>query len=76
MNQQAQSFSSSLSDEEFVAGAREYYAALDAFWQEHAPEWHAQVYTPWYTEGPRPGRGRHGAAVVSVGDSGRRLTVP
>lgn len=57
MNQQAQSFSSSLSDEEFVAGARAYYAALDAFWQEHAPEWHAQVYTPWYTELVAPALG-------------------
>ena len=49
-NQQAESFTSSVSDEEFVAGAKEYFAALDAFWAEHAPEFSSQVFRPWYEQ--------------------------
>jgi ABC-type glycerol-3-phosphate transport system substrate-binding protein len=48
INQQAASFRSSVSDEAFTTGAREFYAALNAFYQEHTPEFYAQVFSPWY----------------------------
>jgi ABC-type glycerol-3-phosphate transport system substrate-binding protein len=47
-NTQAESFSSVASEEEFIAGARKYYQAHDAFWKEDAPDFHAQVFQGFY----------------------------
>lgn len=47
-NSQAAGFSSSVSDEDFVAAARSYYEAVDAFWQEASPEFHESTFRPWY----------------------------
>ncbi len=47
-NQQAQSFTSSVSDEAFTAGAAAYYQAHDAYWQEVAPEFYENTFKPWY----------------------------
>jgi ABC-type glycerol-3-phosphate transport system substrate-binding protein len=49
-NQQNAGFTSSVADPDFVEGAKAYFAARDAFWKEHAPEFHADVYSPWYQE--------------------------
>lgn len=47
-NAQAGGFSSSISDDVFIAGAKEYYAALDAYWASASPSFYEQRYTPWY----------------------------
>jgi ABC-type glycerol-3-phosphate transport system substrate-binding protein len=47
-NQQAAGFSSSVSDDDFVAGVTAYYAAHDTLWAEVAPEFHANTFRPWY----------------------------
>jgi hypothetical protein len=47
-NAQAAGFSSSVGDEEFVASARTYFEALDAFWQENSPEFYESTFKPWY----------------------------
>jgi hypothetical protein len=47
-NQQAAGFTSSIPDDQFRASAQAYYAAHDAFWAENAPDFHANVFTPWY----------------------------
>ncbi|WP_020575867.1 ABC transporter substrate-binding protein [Actinopolymorpha alba] len=47
-NQQAKSFTSSRSDEEFVKSARNYYEAHDAYWKANAPEYHQNVFRDWY----------------------------
>ena len=50
MNQQAADFTSEIPDDQFVAGVKEYYAAMDAYYQEHAPDFYANVYKPWQDE--------------------------
>ena len=45
-NKQNESFTSSVSKDQFVAGAKNYYAALDAFWKEHAPDYYNNVFAP------------------------------
>jgi hypothetical protein len=47
MNQQAADFTSEIPDDKFTAGAKEYYAALDAYFQANAPDFYANVYKPW-----------------------------
>jgi hypothetical protein len=47
-NAEAAGFESSVPDDAFVAGAKAYYEAHDRFWREHAPEFHAAVFQPWY----------------------------
>jgi hypothetical protein len=49
-NQQADGFTSSVPDDEFKAAAREWYDALNAFFEANAPEFHQNVYAPWYDE--------------------------
>lgn len=46
-NQQAKSFSSSTSEEDFRAGATKYFDALAEFWREQAPEYATEVFDPW-----------------------------
>lgn len=48
INQQAASFRSSIPDEVFTESARNYFAALNDFFAEHSPEWHREVFGPWY----------------------------
>jgi len=62
LNQQLQSFSSTVPDDAFIEGARAYYEALDAFWQEHAPEFYAEVYAPWFEANVAPVLGEQAAA--------------
>jgi hypothetical protein len=47
-NQQAEGFTSSVSDEDIIAGAKNYYAAHDAFWQKNAPDFYREDYKPWF----------------------------
>jgi ABC-type glycerol-3-phosphate transport system substrate-binding protein len=53
-NQQAESFTSSVSDEDFVAGAREYYQAHADYWREHSPDFYRDTFEPWHSEHVRP----------------------
>lgn len=57
LNQQAAGFSSSVDDAAFVAGARAYYEAVGAFWQEHAPDFYADSFKPWYDSNVAPALG-------------------
>lgn len=57
LNKQAESFSSSVGKEEFVTGAKKYFAAHDAFWKEDAPEFHEQIFRPWYEDRVLPALG-------------------
>lgn len=54
LNAEVAGLASSVSRDEFVAAAREYYAAHDAFWAQHAPAFHEQTYRPWYDEKVAP----------------------
>lgn len=56
-NKQAKSFTSSVSDDEFVKSAKAYYEACQKFWQEHAPEYATQVYDAWYEKNVVPALG-------------------
>lgn len=47
-NQQADGFSTSISDDEFKAAAQSYFSDVDAFWAEAAPEFHENVFKSWY----------------------------
>ena len=47
-NQQADGFVSSVSDEDFVAAAAAYYQAHDKYWADVSPDFHANVFRPWY----------------------------
>ena len=47
-NTQAESFNAAVSEEDFIAGAKKYYAAHDAFWKKDAPKFHENVYREWY----------------------------
>lgn len=50
VNAQFAGFASSVSREDFIAGARAYYAAHAAYWEQHAPEFYSKGFTPWYDE--------------------------
>jgi hypothetical protein len=50
LNQQAAGLTSSISSDEFIKTAKEYYKALDAFWSKNAPVFYATDFKPWYTE--------------------------
>jgi hypothetical protein len=54
LNQQAAGFTSSVDDAAFVEGARKYYEALAAFWQEHAPQYYEEAFKPWYDKDVAP----------------------
>lgn len=56
-NQQAAGFSSSVPDDQFISSAQSYFAALDAFWAETAPDFHENVFTPWYQDTVLPAIG-------------------
>lgn len=47
-NKQAQSFSSQVSKEDFIKGAKEYYAAQNTFWQQDAPDFYDHIFKGWY----------------------------
>ena len=48
LNQQASSFTSSVSAADFTKGAKAYYSALDAFWQKNLPAYYTDVFQPFY----------------------------
>lgn len=54
LNTQAESFTSSVPDEEFVSAANKYYAAHEKFWQQHSPEFYENVFRPFYEEAIKP----------------------
>ena len=56
-NSQAKSFTSSIADDEFTAGAREYYQAHDEFWRANAPQFYDEVFRDWYEKQVRPALG-------------------
>jgi hypothetical protein len=56
-NKQAKSFKSSASEEDFVKAAKSYYETCQKFWQQHAPEYAAQVYDGWYEKNVVPALG-------------------
>ncbi|GCE12071.1 ABC transporter substrate-binding protein [Tengunoibacter tsumagoiensis] len=47
-NQQASSLPSDLSSDDFKAGARKYYAALDKFWKENSTSFYVGVWQEYY----------------------------
>jgi ABC-type glycerol-3-phosphate transport system substrate-binding protein len=53
-NQQAADFTSEVADDKFVAGVKEYYKALDTYFQTNAPGFYADVYKPWYDQSVAP----------------------
>jgi hypothetical protein len=57
VNKTNDGFTSSIDDEVFLESARKYYAALDKVWQAEAPDFHAEVYAPWYADKVRPALG-------------------
>jgi extracellular solute-binding protein len=48
MNAQAATFKSEIPDDQFISGTKEYYAALDKYFQANAPAFYTNVYKPWY----------------------------
>lgn len=56
-NKQAASFTSSATEGEFLAGARTYFEAQDAFWRAHAPEFHDREFRRWYDQSITPALG-------------------
>ena len=50
MNAQAATFKSDIPDDQFISGTKEYYAALDTYFQANAPEFYTNVYKPWYDQ--------------------------
>lgn len=56
-NQQAAGFVSSTPSDVFTEAAIAYYAAHDAYWQEVSPEFHENVFTPWYESVIKPALG-------------------
>jgi hypothetical protein len=50
INQQAASFTSTVDDEVFIAGAQAYYQEMMAFYQQHSPQFYAEVLVPWFNE--------------------------
>jgi hypothetical protein len=48
MNQQAASFTSEIPDDQFIAGAKAFYEAQAAYWEENSPEFYTNVFKPWY----------------------------
>ncbi len=47
-NQQAESFTSAIPDDQFIAAAQAYYDANAAYWQEKFPDFYENTYRPWY----------------------------
>jgi hypothetical protein len=41
-------------DDQFVAGMKEYYQALDTYFQANAPGFYTDVYKPWYDQSVAP----------------------
>jgi len=56
-NSQAAGFSSSVDDAAFIAGAKAYYEALDAFWKDASPEFYESTFKPWYDSKVLPALG-------------------
>jgi hypothetical protein len=56
-NSQMAGFESGVPREDFIAGAKAYYEAHNAFWEQHSPEFHANIFRPWYEENVAPALG-------------------
>jgi ABC-type glycerol-3-phosphate transport system substrate-binding protein len=50
MNDQAATFKSDIPDDQFISGTKNYYAALDQYFQANAPDFYTNVYKPWYDQ--------------------------
>jgi hypothetical protein len=48
LNAEAAAFFSSTPDDVFTEAAKAYYTAQDAYLQENAPEYYANLWKPWY----------------------------
>jgi hypothetical protein len=53
-NDQAKSFTSSVSKEDFAKGAETYFAAVQKFWQAKAPAFASEVLEPWMADVVKP----------------------
>ena len=83
MNQQAASFTSEIPDDQFIAGAKAFYEAQAAYWEENSPEFYTNVFKPWYDSLVAPALGIRrrrrspgDRRRVSVGDTGWRARKP
>ncbi len=56
-NQQAAGFVSSVPDDVFTEAAVAYFAAHDAYWQQVAPDFYENTFTPWYDSVIKPALG-------------------
>lgn len=56
-NKLRRSFKSSIPDDEFTAAAKKYFGAVDKFWVDRAPQWHGQLFAPWYESKVKPALG-------------------
>ncbi len=57
LNKTNDGFTSSIDDAVFTKAAKKYYAELDKVWAKEAPDFHAQVYAPWYQQKVQPALG-------------------
>lgn len=56
-NKQAESFTSSVSAEDFTAAALRYYADLDTYFKEKMPIYYESMFKPWYDAKVKPALG-------------------
>ena len=54
LNAQAASTPSNVTPQDFLTGAKNWYAALDTFWQKNAPDFYTKVYQPWFSQYVQP----------------------
>ena len=68
MNQQAAGFTSEIPDDQFLAGAKEFYEAQAAYWEANSPEFYNNVFKPWYdaARGSHPGVDERRAPVAQA----------
>jgi ABC-type glycerol-3-phosphate transport system substrate-binding protein len=53
-NEQAETFSSSIPEEDFVAGLKKFYADSATFAKENTPQFYEQIWKPWYDTNVAP----------------------
>lgn len=56
-NKQAESFSSTVSESDFVTGAKKYFQAQSDFWKTDAPQFHAEVFSGFLDKYVHPALG-------------------
>lgn len=56
-NQQAESFTTELPDDQWVAGAKQYYEAMDTYFSTNMSDFYEKTYKPWYDQLVAPALG-------------------